>query len=342
MQILMTGTTSPQASHALNARCLSFTGAVAEALRAGGHDVALLEPDMSWTADDLAQYDSVIVGVAPFTSVAANHAYAALRALNTLWGDSRLRLLLDAPRPTQIGASLRSLNVTPNNLTKAFYARRKNYRLACEPETRAELQSAVTRLLEEQWPATLYPTLPWHSEHEVRDQVETNLQSSLVGVAVDAFLVSDVPPMIRPRQRRWLSDDVKATWTQRLAPTLGHAVQPVRSSSTQTDEDASRRLAESTGALVAPTREGTWWSTRYIQALNSGTPVATDWRSAGKIGSAWEVLPSAVEDLTDEGKIDLAWSQLESYMKHTQTPDEVAAVLTDAVSPSKTKRKERK
>jgi hypothetical protein len=342
MQILMTGTTSPQASSALNARSLSFTGAVANALTANGHTVSLMEPEIAWTTKDLAAYDSVIVGVAPFTSVAANHAYASLRALNTLWGDPRLRLLVDAPRPMQIGASLRSLAATPDNLTKAFYARRKNYRLACEPETLAELRHAVTRLLDEQWPTTLYPSLPWHSPGEVRDQVQENAQNSLVGIAIDAFLVSDVPPMIRPRQQRWLSDELKATWTQRLLPTLGHDVEPTRKSTNQTDEDVSKRLAESTGTLVAPTREGTWWSPRHIQSLNNGTPIATDWRTAGRIGSAWEVLPSAVEDLTDEGKIDLAWSQLESYMKHTQTPDEVSAVLTEAVSPRKTKRKENK
>lgn len=340
--ILVTGMTASHTSETANERSLSFPGVLALALETQGHTVTLSAPDITWTTEDLERYDKVIVGVAPITSVAAGNTYGGLHVIDILWGDQRLALMVDAPRPLQIGASLRSIAGTPSNLVKPFYSKRRGYAQASEEKTTERLLSVVTRLLEEKWPLTIYPSLPWHDNETVAAQFLPNAIDSLLGLNVDVFLISPKPPEEHSRVARWVVDDLSSPWVEKLIPTIGHPVKPMREKRTDTDNEVSARMSEAIGAIVSPHKEGTWWSYRIMQALNNGTPVVANWRETGTIGESWQVLPSAIESLRLQELADLAWNQLDDYVKSIPSREEANKLLQRITEKTNTKRKVKK
>jgi hypothetical protein len=239
----------------------------------------------------------------------------------------------------QIGASLRSIIGTPDNLVKPFYSKRRGYSVAAEKETSARLLETTRRLLEEEWPATIYPSLPWHDAEAMRAQFPDGTKT-LYGVNLDAFLVSGEPPRWdKTTASCWVADDPKAAWIQKIVPTIGDEVAPMKNDSWQSDDDVDKRIGESRGSLITSHREGTWWTYRIIQSLNNGTPVATDWREASIIGSSWGILPSAIESLYGRDIENLAWNQLDEYMQHIPSRDEAGKALKTIIGSDSSKRK---
>lgn len=340
--VLITGMTASHTSEATNQRTMSFAGVVSRALVSDGHTVTIGAPDMRWTFDDIARYDSVIVGVAPITSVTASNAYGGLHVIDLLWSDPRLTLMVDAPRPLQISASLRSVVGTPDNLVKPFYAKRRGYVDASDPGEKARLLETARRLLENEWPTTIYPSLPWHDASTVRSQFPQGA-TSLHGINLDALLISGNPPSTQEtRAAQWVADDPKSAWVQKLAPTISNQVVGMKEDPRQGDEDVSKRIGQSLGSLITSHREGTWWTYRIVQSLNNGTPVATDWREASTIGSSWGVLPSAIESLRHSDTENLAWTQLEEYAKSIPSREEAVDSLKTIIGTNTSKRKVRK
>jgi len=306
------------------------------------HTVTLSAPDTSWTTDDLERYDTVIVGVAPVTSVTASNAYGGLHAIDILWGSDKLVLMVDAPRPLQISASLRSIIGTPSNLVKPFYSKRRGYAFAAEPENSARLLETVRRLLEEDWPTTIYPSLPWQNDDAVKAQFLSNAVGSLTGVNFDIFLVAENPPREGVRAGGWIADDPSSTWTQKIIPTIASNVSSMKGHRTHSDADVDERIGAAGGSLITTHRESTWWTYRIIQSLNNGTPVATDWRETRALGSSWEMLPSAIESLRQSEITELAWSQLEDYIKHIPSRKDADKSLQLIIGKTHAKRKVKK
>ena len=85
---------------------------------------------MAWTKEFLDQFDSVIVGISPLTSLSANYCYGGLHVVSELLDDKRLTLLVDSPQPGQIIASLKSITANPQAFTKDFYANRQGFQQA--------------------------------------------------------------------------------------------------------------------------------------------------------------------------------------------------------------------
>lgn len=325
--ILITGMSAPHTSQNANNRSLAFAGVIQRALESAGHSVTISEPDVLWTREYLERYDAVLVGLSPITSLSANNAYGALHAMDLLWDSEKITLFIDAPRPSQITASLRSVVTTRSNLVKPFYSARKGYREAILPANEGRLHLTCERLLEDYWPRTIYPSLPWRSVGSVMDELPLQGASSLYGINLDTFLVTDLPPATYERSSLWVADNTAATWTKKLVPTLSHAVIPMKLNKGWTDTKVEHEMARSLGALIAPHREGTWWTYRYMQAMNTGTPIATEWRESNSIGYAWEILASAIEGMTPDERLDLSWSQTSDYLQRVPRKDAALAEL---------------
>ena len=108
-KILLTGMTAPQSSLKSNLRNISFSYAMYSALIDAGHEVEWVDPKIDITKKELESYDSVLVGIAPITSLSANKMYGALNIINLMWGSKKLTLLADAPNISQISTTLRSI-----------------------------------------------------------------------------------------------------------------------------------------------------------------------------------------------------------------------------------------
>ena len=329
-RILITGMSASQASLNANRRSLSFAGVIHDFLTESGHDVVMCDPRVSWSLEDVEEYSAVIVGVSPITSLSANKAYGALNLIDLLWEDPRLRLLVDAPHPAQISASLRSVSTKPGNLTKPFYAYRQGYQLAANKTVSTRLLGAVERLLNDTWPETIYPSLPWRDSFLVSDELPAGARSGLSGINLDSFLVAESAPKGDIEKiAKWAADNTTSTWTKKVQKTLALPVSPMRHTKGEDDRQVSSQILRSVGSLISPHRDGTWWTYRYIQSLNAGVPVATDWKESQHIGNSWSVLPATIEHLSDGARRDLAWDQLQDYMSAIPRRENVRKTLED-------------
>ncbi len=331
--------TAPQASPSLNSRNLAFAGVLNATLTKRGHSVVWGDPELDIAADFLDQFDLVLVGVGPITSLSANRVYGALNIIEMLWGSDKLRLFLDAPGTSQVGASLRSIASNPTHLLKEFYSYRKGYKeVVSNIALSSRIAIAVQKLATEQWPKTLYPSLPWKSDTEAGKKLPSNISTSLVGINLDSHLIQE-QPVLEEKTHKWVVDSTSLKDTQKLVATLGLPVLPMKWNKGSTDEQVMEQISRSTGAIVATNKgDGSWWTYRYIQAFNSLTPVYTSWSETSRIGSSWSMLAPAIEDLTTDQKIKLAASQRLEYLNSIPNKETSIKSLEDVLGISEAER----
>jgi hypothetical protein len=308
--------TAAQSSLNANRRTLFFAGLTHEVLFKAGYDVFVKDPGLEWTLDDLEEYSAVIVGVSPLMSLSAHKAYGALNVIELLWNDPRLHLLIDSPNPAQIRSNLKSVSSNSENLTKPFHSFRQGYQLARTESVSKRLLGTVDRLLNDPWPATMYPSLPWRDASSIADKLPDGASQDLRGISLDAFLIATKPrEESEEKILKWVADDYKATWTKKVAKTLSLPVLPMKYSRGEDDVLVGTKIARSIGALITPQRDGTWWSSRYAQSIDLGVPVATDWKESQRIGSSWSVLPASIEHMDAEARRRLATAQRNEYLQ---------------------------
>lgn len=290
-------------------RVTNYAGYLCEMLRDMGHVCEWLDPHFR---TDLSYYDKVIVGVAPITSLGANRTYGALNLIYHLWETDKLLLLIDAPDPAKVKASLQAIMDKPQNLLKPFFAYRKEYDEACEvPGT---MYRAVELLHSEIWPAVLAPALPWSTRMPVEADLPDGARGQVNMMSVDRYVLAKfAAPAARlgdnlwayepGSDRKWLSQQ-NVTWPYEVIP---------KSSRTEADSAAVELLRNSGGCLIAPDRHGTWWNTRYAMALANGVPVFTNWQETAHIGSTWSMLPQVFERYAADTARQVAATQLNEY-----------------------------
>lgn len=340
-KVLITGMSAQQASLRTNRRSLSFAGVIHDVLAHSGYEPTICDPRVEWTDEELDKYSAVIVGVSPITSLSANKSYGALNVIDQLWDSPRLRLLVDAPNPAQVGASLRSISGTPDNLVKPFYAYRQGYQLATNESVSKRLLSTVDRLLNDTWPETIYPWLPWRSQQTVADELPQGARPALNGINLDSFLIPDSAPQVDSEKvDKWVADNPSSTWTRKVQKTLALPVLPMKHSKAMGDAEVTSQIARSIGSLISPHRDGTWWTYRYVQSLVLGVPVATDWRESQMIGQSWCVLAPTIEHLSNEKRRSLATEQLAEYASAIQRRESARKTLEDLLGLHSKTRKE--
>jgi len=331
-KIYLTGMTASQASPSANIRSLAFAGVMNKVLTHGGHEVVWGDPDLDVTKDFFDQYDLVLVGVGPVTSLSANRVYGALNTIDILWQSPKLRLFLDAPGTSQIGASLRAIDSNPTNLLKEFYSYRKGYKeVVSNVALSSRISNAAHNLAVNQWPTTLYPSLPWKSHSDATKKLPENIANSMVGINLDAHLIEENPLPIE-KSHKWAVDSLALKDTQKLANTLGFPVFPMKWNKGVSDIQVEDQISRSAGAIISLNKgDGSWWTYRYIQALNTCTPIYTSWVDTGALGSSWSLLAHAIEDLTDEQRLQLSIDQRLEYLNKVPKKEESTKSIEDAL-----------
>jgi hypothetical protein len=319
-RILLTGMTAPQASQRANERSQGFAHQLVDALRNSdeAHEVDWIDPSVEWTYEQLDEYDSIIVGLAPVTGLGSNRAYGALSVIAHMYDSSKLRLFVDGPNPYQITHSFNAILKTPDTLTKEFYKYRLEWHLATEPTIRLRVYTAIRKLATEQWPPTLYPKLPWNQE-DPRDDLPKGAREALCPINLDIFTLNhSYSPVSIPAagvSEKWVVNDAKAKWCEFVEPTLGSVVVPMKRNKFSSDSDVISDMVTSVGVLVAPTKRGrTWWTNRYVQALHARVPVFTEWQDSQSLGESWATLGSEIEHMSDARRAALSNQQREAYV----------------------------
>jgi len=331
-KILITGMTASHASEKANLRSLSFAGVMRRVLEQQGHEVIQENPEVSWNTKDLEQYDAVLVGISPITSLSANHVYGALSVMDVLLDSPKLHLFIDAPEPAKITASLRAMVKTPDNLTKPFYSYRKGFSHASESNMLNNLIEVIEDLLTKPWPVTLYPSLPWTNEEEhVANLLPEGARDSLKAINLDSFLISTQDMIETERRDKWAVENYSTRWVKTTTATLSNPTVPMKWNKSWSDAQVDVQIAASIGALIPPYSSSTWWSYRYAQCMNALTAIATDWKESSILGSSWTHLASSIESMSQEERTTLALEQRKTYLASIPTRREATINLTQAL-----------
>lgn len=326
--------TAPQASENANARSLGFVGVLNVVLSDAGHDVTWISPSVHMTRESLEQFDSIIVGVTPITSVGANRAYGALSIIDNMWDSGKLTLLVDGPNSSQMEPSLRSVVTNPASLTKSFFSNRKEYSTVLADQSVAtRLHSAVNHLLNDEWPTTIYSALPWSLPEDVK--LPVNAKKNLVPVNLDSYLIYEHPVAV-DRRNKWVIDSPSTPWSTSILKTVELPNSLMKWNKGWDDNQVMDQFTRSIGALITShKKDGTWWSYRYVQAINSNTPVATDWKFSSRLGAAWGSLASAIESMSQQLRDVLASAQRDLYVANIPNKQEAVEILEQTLKISR-------
>ena len=319
---------APQASSSSNKKSLTFAGVLDKVLTSAGHEVTWASPSVYMTKESLDKFDAVLVGISPLTSVGANRVYGALSVINALKDTDKLTLFVDTPTPSQIEVSLRAVITNPETLTKSFFSYRKEYsNVIADKDLLNSVLSGAKYLYENDWATTLYPKLPWKSDIKLAPNAKTNL----VGVNLDSHIIleTDVESDRRPK---WVIDNLTTTWAKSTTAALSLPNSLMKWNKGWTDEQVAEQILRSIGAIVSPDkRDGTYWSYRYIQAINSNTPVVTDWKESHLIGDAWNILATNIESMSQEKRDLVAMAQRESYVANIPSKQQAVEILQNSI-----------
>lgn len=300
-------------SHCKPGKNQSFFRVVAEAYSEFS-EVVWSEPKINWNRSDLEEFDQIVFGFSPPTSMGANHLYAALKVLNLMYESPKLRIVIDSPQMWQYKNSVRAFKRDPDQIFGSFYVNRKNYNEAKNGKIRNHSESLAEKFSSIEWPKTLIPALPWAEREDLYSPLSFMSESSIIPLNLDALLLRKETPRIG-RLDQWAADNTSSTWTQTTSKSLRFPVISVKNSTKPKDTEAEQRILTSMGLLISPQdrKTGTWWSYRYIQGLNTTTPIATYWQDSAKLGEEWSLLAYQLEDMQPYERQHMSFQQIKSY-----------------------------
>jgi hypothetical protein len=297
--------------------------------------VDVTAPSVEWTEEYLNSYDAVFVGLLPPTSPSANKVYGALNVISLLAESPKLKFVIDHPQVWQFKSSIASIAKNLDSIFTPFYRTKSEYVLA--HKNKEKLSRAIKLLSSEAWPTTVYPALPWSKDKTVLEFLPGVASDNIFGLNLDSFLISEEFPGLGPRVDEWQVEYPNTTWSKKISKLTSYPIDKVKPNIRSTDSDVLSRISSSAGLILAAQDRGvgTWWSYRLIQALNSMTPVITEWKESQEISTSWGVLIGEVEDMDPTDRIKLAVLQKASYLKSIPSQDEVLESLKKLIATDK-------
>lgn len=325
MKVLITGCTSQQASKKHAERTPTFSNLLGQNFKNAGIEVTFASPQISWEKAYLEEFDLVIVGIAPTTSISANKIYPAFITANKCREIGNLALLIDAPESFKIPPSLNAW-LNESSTFKSFYDRRRSYFDVIEsPELKAEIKSFVEYLSNEQWPITFYPSYPW-SNTELLVKYLPNLPAEkFIGVSVDSYILlqAEKTKNYYLNDEYWVCDSFTPSG-KNYVQMLTKKVVPIKKHVWEVESETLARIRGAVGTIVSTYRNNeSWWSPALAQSLSQGVPVVHDWKITGYMGEEWKHLATSVELMDSVERTELAFAQKQSYLNQLPTQDDI-------------------
>jgi hypothetical protein len=330
MKVLITGCSAQQASKKHAQRTPTFASLLARAFRDAGVEADHVEPSLTYTAEELSQYDLVVVGITPPASITANKIYPAFSMAAKAQKIGNLALMIDAPDSMKIQPSLKSCYSDPDSFYKDFYNRRKNYsEVVTDENLRAEIQGFINFLIEQKWPTTFYPIFPW-STKKFSEYLPNLDEQHLMPINVDSYLIFQAPIVQNYYETKqyWTCDALTSPYGVSHSMMVRNAVVATRETRWEPQIDTLERIRSSIGTLVATYRnDESWWSPALAQSLSQNVPVVHDWKLTHHLGPEWSHLASNIEDMGTAERLDVAYHQKQSYLKQIPTQEETSHKL---------------
>ncbi len=328
MKVLFTGMTSAHCKPSAN---IGFFNTLAEVV-SGSAVVEWSAPKLTWTKAELESYDAIFLGFVPPTALSANKIYGAMHVLGLMFDSPKLNLVVDGSQIWQYKNSIEAVKRDVSILFSSFYSKRSDYSKARDPKYIKNIITAAEKMTNNPWPRMIFPTLPWVSPEEAFTKLGFGSSGSALGLNLDSFLLSQ-DAYDHSRNPVWAIDNPKSSWYATVASGTSLPGVPAKISRLGDDASTFEVIRSSTGLLVAPQDRnlGSWWTYRYVQGLNSGTPIATYWQDTVGFDASWSVLPYQIEDLRELSRRSLARDQYESYQSSITPRMELSSYIRSEV-----------
>ena len=325
MKVLFTGMAS---SHCKKPDNVTFFSALSDVVSEFA-EVIWDSPKLSWTEEDLNKFDLIVFGLTPPTALSANKIYGAMHVLGLMFHSPKLRLVVDSSQVWQYKNSIESVKRDVSTLFSKFYSKRYDYRRAQSEESRKYIDLAASYMGSEAWPKIYYPELPWSTKHKVQKSLGFGSLKNMIGINLDSFLLLPEPRGAAERPSLWSVTTTKGSWYRTVEQSLRATPLDLSKNSSKDDGTTLSAIRSSLGLIVPPQERttGTWWSYRYIQGMNSNTPIVTLWQDSQKLGKDWAYLAYQIEDMSINKRVAIAQNQLELYRTAIPTKDEIVDLL---------------
>jgi hypothetical protein len=325
MKVLFTGMAS---SHCHPRENVSFFGILAKAVGEFA-EVVWATPKISWTKSQLDEFDFVFLGFIPPTAMSANKIYGAMHVLGLMFDSPRLRLVADSQQIWQYKNSINHIKKDVSKLFDNFYSKRAEYSRAKESLGRSQIEIAAQKLDSSVWPITYYPALPWTESAVAARSLGFSLEKRLIGLNLDSMLLNPEPQDVSDKSPFWSVVPSDGKWLKKVDPFIKYPL----AQTVVHDETSLKTIKDSLGLLVPPQDRnlGTWWNYRYIQALNSNTPIVTDWTTIRDFDPSWSYLAYQIEEMSPLERLSVARNQLESYRSSIKPKNQSISSLRESI-----------
>jgi hypothetical protein len=177
------------------------------------------------------------------------------------------------------------------------------------------LETLVAHMISSSWPRIIYPRLPWGSISKAKSLLSFIPENQITGFNLDSILIGPEVPRIG-RSDYWAAENVKSSWLEKVEAGLSFPISPNKPKRNTTDAEISANIENSVGLIIPPQERevGTWWNYTLFQALNTGTPVVTQWQDTISFDSSWGKLGYQIEDMSPAERVSVAAQQRSSYL----------------------------
>lgn len=289
-------------------------------------EVVWASPSMLWKKEDLDNYDQIIFGLLPPTSLSANKIYGALNVLGLMYDSPKLKLVVDSPQIWQYKNSLAAVIKNPSILFSSFYSKREGYEIATR--NTSIVDRACSHMMVTEWPQIIYPGLPWNSNEKISNLLGFGDAENTFGINLDPFHIEPEPARIG-RKDYWALENPKSSWIESLSKTITFPQEPTKIGRKTDDAYALETIKHSVGLLIPPQERNstTWWNYRMTQAMNTSTPIATYWPDTASYSHPWGVLAYQIEDMSASQRQVLASTQRNVYLESLPSREETKETI---------------
>ena len=340
MKILVTGMTPTQAGRPGRFQWLTVPALLAEALRAGGHEVEHRE---YVPGEDLRPYGAVLIGLVPVSSIAARHVYGTLDLITRCHGGAVpvVRYYVDDWQFDKIMGAARNKHKQGGANLFTTIKGRTHREWAETPEGRLQVALGCEILATTEWPTTISVAYPWGDTSKLPTlPAEKMIYIDPSALCWDKYTFFAAPT--EERVKRWvfgtLSDQRKWIESQHFTwPVEMVGPPPTGAERTLKEPELIQLVAESWGALTPPYRAlaGTgWWRSRFLYTAKAGAVNYLDPTDAVLIGpaTAWAANNlCSLETLPPDRLADLARVQLEELRAVTWSREQLVEEMFAAV-----------
>jgi hypothetical protein len=333
-KVLVTGATASQYSREAHDRSTRFGGLLSDALQNCGVSVDVKSMGIESSSKDLTDYDSVLVGMAPITSLSSNKMYTALHTFMNAYEDGKAKVFFDAPEPHLVYQSFKSVLNNPAILSKNLYAKREGYeKVSTDVILNKKILSTIEFLLDGDYDI-IVPSVPYYEASRENYGIPLGKSGQFYALNFDSKFKDDFNILLGEQAKYWSAENISSKWSRNISKTIAKPVLGIKRSSYDTNKDYVSRFQHSYGYLLETYKNSTpWWSPNIMLSLSCGAPVFSDWRHTGSLGTTWSGLPHSVEELTHEERYALSVGQKESYLKSAPDWVEQAKFLKEKLIP---------